>query len=71
MQDKVVHFFHRDDPVVVDIRQPEDGGRHPPIAEDLVEGGGGDWVILAYEIGDGLQEFDNIDAVLMPTVVPM
>ena len=63
VQDKVHHLVNRDRPVAIGVGQPEDGGRHPAIAKDLVEGGGGDGVILADEIGDGLQELDDVDAV--------
>ena len=64
VQDKVHHLVHGDGSIVVGVGQPKDGGRHAPVAEDLVEGGGCDGIILADQIGDGLEKFDDVDAVL-------
>lgn len=60
MQNKVHHFFDGDAAIVVDVGQTEYGGRHAPVAEDLVETVGIYRVILADEIGNGLQEFNNV-----------
>ena len=64
VQDKVHHLVHGDGSIVVGVGQPKDGGRHTPVTEDLVERSRRDGVVLADKIGDGLEEFDDVDAVL-------
>lgn len=66
MQDKIDHLVDRDRTILVGVGQSEDGGRHPPIAKDLVEGAWRDRVILANEISDGLQKLHDIYPVLVP-----
>lgn len=63
MHDEVHHLVNGDGAILVGVGQPEDGGRHASIAEDFVEGGRVDGVILTDEIGDGLEQLHDIDAV--------
>ena len=55
VHDEVHHLIDGDGSILVGVGQPKNGGRHTSIAEDLVKGLGGDWVILTDEVGNGLQ----------------
>ena len=67
MQDEIHHFVNRDGAILVGVGQSKDGGRHASITEDLVEATRGDGFILADEIGNGLQQLHDVDAVLALT----
>ena len=55
VHDEVHHLVDGDGPVLVCVGQPEYGGGHASIAEDLMKGLRGNGVILAYEVSNGLK----------------
>ena len=60
--DEVHHLFDADHSIMISVRQPQDFGGDASGAEDPVERLRTDGIVPADEVGDRLQELDNVCA---------
>ena len=63
--DEVHHLLDGDEPVLVLVGQPEDLGGHAARGEDPVEGLRVDVRVPADEVGDRLEQLDDVRGVLV------